>query len=709
MNNPANYPSDEFDGVTEPTQDEMVPVVFLKRSDVESLASPSDELSRFQPASGAQAAPPVFPFPTWGIAGIDAVQATQFFKLNNQGSGIGANNSVPMIARKDLILRVYPKRGFFLNPGTVTGSVTRPGKPALSPLNGPVTVQNVSALQQINLNHSLNFRVPAADCVGTVTFTIRIVNTANPAAFKTQNITLTFQEVPQVRVHGVLIHYTGLGMNLANPSGLDLIDTLKYITQAYPIRGITYTACEVLTFSGDLRVGGGGGCGTGWNQLFNTIWNMRAASGTTDVFIGLLPPGVPTSGVIGCGGGGVAIAYKGGGAVLAQEVGHAFGRAHAPCGNPGGPDPSYPVYGTYPSGSIGEFGMDTSTMTIFNPASTYDFMSYCGPTWVSPYTYTGLKNAITASPAAMHAARAGSRQQDKAGEYLFLNFRVHKSGRVELLNSFHATSANPPEELGRPTGVGCTLIDRNGQAIKGHHCLVNNPHMEDDDAYIDYHEAVLLDGVDIADVHAIDFTNDGKAGQLINFQGVAPVVTIKETKRVDKKPNLMRVEWEADKSAKTADPVHYILRYSSDNGSTWRAVAADLTTTSHVVDLDMLAGGDKCVFQVIASAGIRSSTATTPPMKLARKPRQPYILQPEAAKLTIKAGEELVLLGGGFSPEFESTDFDDVTWSSNKDGVLGIGYQVITRSLSVGHHTISLSFPDGLGGTASGKLDVTVR
>jgi len=31
----------------------------------------------------------------WGFAGVEATQSTQFFLINGQGSGAGANNSVP--------------------------------------------------------------------------------------------------------------------------------------------------------------------------------------------------------------------------------------------------------------------------------------------------------------------------------------------------------------------------------------------------------------------------------------------------------------------------------------------------------------------------------------------------------------------------------------------------------------------------------------
>ena len=130
----------------------------------------------------------------------------------------------------------------------------------------------------------------------------------------------------------MLIHYTGRGLDILAPGGLDLIDTLVWVGRVYPIPGFTYTACDVIDFSGDLTAGGGG-CGVGWNQLFTILQNMRQASNTKDVYVGLLPPGVPTSDVIGCGGG-VAIAYVGEGTVLAQEIGHAFGRAHSPCRKP---------------------------------------------------------------------------------------------------------------------------------------------------------------------------------------------------------------------------------------------------------------------------------------------------------------------------------------------------------------------------------------
>jgi hypothetical protein len=645
------------------------------------------------------------------ITGIERTQATQYFKINGKGSGYAADNSVPLVEGKDLVLRVYVRSDSVWwphAPTSVTGKVSYAGHPDLTPLNGPIGALARSAIDRSNAGHTLNFRVPGAHCTGTVTFKVTVWDPAHPAdassAFLSRTITLTFDVVPRVRVHGVLIHYTGKGLDIAAPSGIDLVNTLVWVGRTYPIRGFNYTACEVVEFNGDLTVGGGGGCGTGWNQLFNMLWNMRAASGTNDVFVGLLPAGVPTSGVIGCGGGGVAIAYNGGGSVLAQEIGHAFGRAHAPCGNPGGPDPNYPTYDSYPSGSIGEFGFDSASSQIFNPASTFDFMSYCGPVWTSPYTYIGLKGAITASPAAMHPDRAGGRDVER--EYLYLNYRMHRDGRVQLLPSFHLHGRPPAEGPGRETDVGCDLLGPEGDVLETHRCTITNPHIDPDGPVVEFHEAIPWSD----DVRAIAFRRGPDVSYTLDVEDRPPEVAAPTVKRTEREPTLARIEWgpKRTKAAAAKEPVTYLVRYSHDDGQTWRALAADLQDARLVVNLDLLPGGERCVFQVVASSGIRTATATSEPIEVPLKPRRAEILAP-ADGTTVAQGDALELLGGGFSPDFETAEAEDVVWTSSRDGALGIGYQVVTEHLSPGRHRIALTVPDGLDGEARASVAVTVH
>lgn len=655
--------------------------------------------------------PPWWPTSNLAIAGIECTQATQFFRFNGQGSGSGTDNSLPLIAEKATILRVYPNLlgwRWLPNPTSVTGIVSYAQVggstfPNLAPINGPLSPIPAGAIDRGNAEQTLNFRIPAANCRGVLQVTVTLFDPSQPGnpTYTSPSVTFysSFGVVPRVRIHGVLIHYTGRGLNIANPSGFDLINTLAYIGKTYPISGFNYTACDVVEFNGDLTVGGGGGCGTGWNQLFNMLWNMRAASGTNDVFVGLLPSGVPTSGVIGCGGGGVAIAYIGAGSVLAQEVGHAFGRAHAPCGNPGNPDPNYPTYNSYPSGSIGEYGFDNETSQVFNPSTTFDFMSYCGPTWISPYTYVGLMNGIITSMASGNAERTS--EVAVAHENLHLNFRVHLDGRVELLPSFHLSGQAPSSEMGDRSPVSCRLLNADGQITVVHHCHYNDPHQDPDGPYVEFHEVVLW----APDTRSIAFVREGKVIYTFELEGQAPEVKMLATTRTEKRADLMRIEWEGKHPEKD---LTYLLRYSADEGKKWRVVAADLTETSQVINLELLPGGERCKFQVVASSGIRTALAETEPFPVPEKPRQAYVLLPECDARFME-GRAVILRGGGFSPDFETSLHADVQWSSDIDGDLGVGYELILHTLSVGQHKITLSVADGLGGKATSSVEIVVK
>ena len=80
--------------------------------------------------------------------------------------------------------------------------------------------------------------------------------------------------------------------------------------------------------------------------------------------------------------------------LVGHELGHTFGRLHAPCGGAGAPlDPSFPL----PGGTLEQPGHDvfawatglaTSAHTV--AASTGDVMGYCFPAWASAHTYRAV-------------------------------------------------------------------------------------------------------------------------------------------------------------------------------------------------------------------------------------------------------------------------------------------------------------------------------
>ena len=74
---------------------------------------------------------------------------------------------------------------------------------------------------------------------------------------------------------------------------------------------------------------------------------------------------------------------------FAHELGHNFGRYHAPCGVRAALDPDYP----YPGGRIGVAGFDLAAGRPLDPWLTADLMSYCRPRWISDYTFLGAMAA----------------------------------------------------------------------------------------------------------------------------------------------------------------------------------------------------------------------------------------------------------------------------------------------------------------------------
>ena len=102
------------------------------------------------------------------------------------------------------------------------------------------------------------------------------------------------------------------------------------------------------------------------------------------------------------------VGLRGWNLTLAHELGHNMARLHAPCANPADDlDLNYP----YAGGIANISGADLYTWSINGtfpaekPPSTFDLMSYCGPRWISDYTYEAFIKWRTSEDSASLAAR----------------------------------------------------------------------------------------------------------------------------------------------------------------------------------------------------------------------------------------------------------------------------------------------------------------
>ena len=161
-----------------------------------------------------------------------------------------------------------------------------------------------------------------------------------------------------------------------------LVKTVKI----HPIS--SYSADVHATYTTSALALTGGNSNGAWQSILSEMQALRVAEGSPRNYFGIVKTSY-TSGIVGISyiGGGASVGYDGATAVeiISHELGHAWGRSHAPCGINGTTDPSYP----YPSGNIGVYGLDVSTTTLYPPAAA-EVMSYCHPQWISDYTYKGV-------------------------------------------------------------------------------------------------------------------------------------------------------------------------------------------------------------------------------------------------------------------------------------------------------------------------------
>lgn len=182
--------------------------------------------------------------------------------------------------------------------------------------------------------------------------------------------------------------------------------------------------------------------GNSWSELLREINTLRVVEGSQRYYYGVLKR---------TGGGIAGIGYVGHPAALgydrlpeaaqtfAHELGHNFGRYHAPCGNPAGVDAAFPT----PDARLDSYGWDVATGQVRAPGDHYDLMSYCGPEWITHYTYRGIMDF-------RHAFDWSKGSASAAPEPVLVVWGTVRGGEVVLEPAFEVDA---PPSLPRRTGA----------------------------------------------------------------------------------------------------------------------------------------------------------------------------------------------------------------------------------------------------------------
>jgi hypothetical protein len=497
------------------------------------------------------------------------------------------SNGVTLIADKPAILRVYAQASAADSPApvaSVTIEARRAGRPIGSRTVGPQAVSTAPTAD--DMTTTFNFDLPMEWLKGQVELTATIDKKSNVAesneSNNTRTGTFTFHEVPALDLTIVPITYvdTQTGITFSEP-GHDPIS--EWLLSAFPVSEVNVAIHAPFTFTGNLRQA------DEWVRLLNelsALWAAEVGAGSGQVYYGLVPNSAPgggswfSGGVSGLGwigqrvSAGVNVGPETGEAA-GHEIGHNFGRYHAPCGNPSGIDPHFP----YPNASIGVYGVDTTDETLLDPELTHDMMSYCGPEWVSDYTYEGLLQDQF-----QRGGRAGAK-----GEGLLLRATV-EGETITALPIYRLDTPLLPTEANAEYQV--QLLDDGGAVLATYPAVLFEIEETDVSArMIMAHVPALTGDRQLGKVRFL------KDSEVVAERGVAsPSVdrAASLTPTVSSTANKIVLDWGA-----TATPA--LVRFSPD-GQTWTVIVFDVTGGRLEIERDSLPSAEG-LFEIVPADG----------------------------------------------------------------------------------------------------------
>ncbi|OQB26002.1 MAG: hypothetical protein BWY10_02351 [Chloroflexi bacterium ADurb.Bin180] len=637
-------------------------------------------------------------------------------------------NSVPLVEGKPAIIRIYVGTGQtqetienvsveLMAWSSDAPGVPLPGSPLLV---GPGAVPHEDLLQQRLNPNTLSVLLPDAWQLPyspgrklVLMATVKAapsqpeLNTAN----NTRIETAYFLPGRSQSIMVAQISYAGCPtVSFQDPR---FAASLAYMEDLYPVSHVDWylfpSGKPILTGT-PLNIPGvvPGGCGQGWSNLLNLmIWQFYGVTGMPYNWslYGLIDDCVPGGG--GCGQAipNVAAGYLGGVDIMAHEVGHNMNLVHAPCGDVGDYDAGFPHYanpggGEYPWASIGEVGVRLrGGLTLFDPARTYDIMSYCGgdPTpWISPYNYWNLSSFEIWQASADRTA-ADLRQVIAVGQVL-------GPGALQLQPLWVRTM--PDQTTGAGSGPYHVEVQDAGGG-----------ELASGDFAPDHHESASPDAGAFAAVlpypqnaARVVFSYQGQVLQTISASPHAPTVTITYPVggEVWAASGTYTVTWQ--QSDADGDALLSNVLYSPDHGATWAPAAVNITGTTLAVDAAELAGGGQALFRVEVNDGLNTTSATSGAVRVPNKPPLVLVLSP-ASDTVVPPGRIVLLHGIVTDREDGPLSGAGLTWSSDRDGPLGSGANVAAPALSRGWHTITVTAhdSDGLSGSAAVRVLVGQR
>ncbi len=607
---------------------------------------PKTQVEATQPAAASPTPAPL----ALKLRGLEITQGIQVFNEPelprchpdpNHPNFIFCNNSIPLVAGRHTLIRIYPTCADVC-PTTdvlVQLRLLKDGQEQMSLTRS----MPVATLQQINnfampelrrsLDNSVNFEFfPPPDwLVGQITFAVEALPQSETArAPATFSLTKEFTMRKPLRVAYLPITYQGL--RPPEPAGIDY-----WLLRMYPVPAVQYYRLPVpdLTWEGELNKG------EVLRKLLYTYWlymQSQPAETWPDQLFGWLPQEIYNGGASdpfwcpNCAGthssrvafGGLRLEQDiGGPRILVHEIAHNLGAQHAwsptqredaACFKAEGADiwvdPDWP-YAQTPY--IQEFGLDLySNPPIVYPPSAYDMMAYCAQPWISPHTYRKIFNSPILQPDSNSPLLTNVKPQlptNNTGT-LLVSGLVYPDGTVsqpevtQLDGSAFGdvTGLNPP-----PGDDYCLEVQASNQTTVAQHCF--------DVGFVDIETGlpttdpspffIALPGVGPLEAAKITISKNEAPVISLTPSNHAPTITLDFPNGGETLAGPQTITWQADDA--DGDSLIYDLLFSPDNGQSWLPLAVRLNQSHYTFYTDQLPASYEGLIRVIASDGFHTS------------------------------------------------------------------------------------------------------
>jgi hypothetical protein len=660
------------------------------------------------------------------------------------------HNSVRLVANKRTFVRFHVRSNSNSHWTTARLQVQRSGKPTiwLSPVSPPGAYRWVrSSPDRGVLHHAFLFELPDGYKSGNVSLLGHLNPHSSPAETDYWNnyasTAVSFESVPKINVVMYRIGYQVGGTYHLAPSSHSN-QMISWVRRAYPVNQVSVWnrldnwGTGTVDYKGRLT---NPNCGAINSYLFSKkIWDLSYSSSS-------IPSGARYYGMVWDGGGfmrGCAMSIPAfvssgptgtdtwgwdfdgsyGDWYGGHELAHTYGRHHANyCGASGGG--FYPYGGRispWLTGNSAFYGFDISTRDVYGP-NWKDVMTYCANQWISPFNYTGLMNFFQANTTPLSTAPRNDEPMDRL---LVTGWIDPQTREAELNPLFIIPQADEVVER-TPGDYAIVLRDRMGNELARYPFTpyeneggpMDQP-ISDAERHVDL--LVITELVPHVPGTTIVEVEDATGLLAVLSAGLTvPSVNVLEPRSgYSLDGDTITVLWEA--SDPDGDPLWFNIQYSPDNGQSWEMVAQHISGAEaevgapgstgglYQVEIDAtnIVAGQEALFRVWATDGINTSNAEVDgPFTVPNRVPEVEILQPESG-FTLAMTQTLTLEGYAYDIDTGFMADEQLTWSSNLDGMLGNGASLSLPQLSQGTHTITFVADDGEGGVASDTVQVTV-